>query len=261
MKKVWLLFLFLLVPRLASAHVGYVIDQGTFNAHAGADATYFFSPLIHGNTWILIATVIVAILAVYLLALRIRVTRQFFTSIHDRSVVYKLYIPWILRLSLGIALIGAATHHTLISPLATGSNALVTLELFVGFAFLLGAALLPATLITLILFCVALHTNAYVMGNLEFLGAAVALLIAGSGKPGLDDMIGIRMPKLDTLKPLIPLFLRVSVGGALTFLALYEKVLNPHISEAVVIQYNLTNVIGVSPALWVFGVGIIELIV
>lgn len=261
MKKVWYLFLLALVPGLASAHVGYVIDQGTFNAHIGADAQYFFSPLGQGSTLIIIGAVIALTIGLYFAGSRIPLFRRFFTHLHDRLTTYKLYVPWILRLSLGIALIGAATHQTLISPLVDSSGSLITLELFIGFAFLLGAALLPTIIITIIFFCIALGDNSYVMGNLEFLGAAIALLIAGSGKPGLDDMLGIRMPKLDSLKPLISLFLRIGVGGALTFLALYEKVLNPHVSEAVVKQYHLTSVVGVSPALWVFGVGIIELVV
>ena len=37
--------------------------------------------------------------------------------------------------------------------------------------------------------------------------------------------------------------------------------MNPHASELVVQKYNLTSAIAVSPEMWVFSVGIIELVV
>ena len=55
--------------------------------------------------------------------------------------------------------------------------------------------------------------------------------------------------------------LSISIGLALTFLEVYEKILNPHASELVVAKYNLTSAIAVSPEMWVFSVGVIELVV
>ncbi len=261
MKKLWLSSLLFLIPSIAAAHVGYVIDQGTFNAHIGKDFSYLFSPLQYWNNVLYILATIAVVILLYIASFRISLLRRFFDHIHSRLMQYKLFIPWILRLSLGIALIGAALHGAFVSSLASGNGWILTLELYTGFAFLLGALLLPATIAAIIIFCAALSQNHYIMGNLELLGAALSLLILGSGKPGVDDLLSIRMLKLDNLKPLIPLFLRIGVGGSLTFLALYEKVLNPHVSAAVVNQYGLTAIIGVSPAMWVFGVGAIELLV
>jgi uncharacterized membrane protein YphA (DoxX/SURF4 family) len=45
------------------------------------------------------------------------------------------------------------------------------------------------------------------------------------------------------------------------FLAVYEKILNPHISELIVNNFGLLDIVNVSPAMWVLGAGIIEFII
>jgi uncharacterized membrane protein YphA (DoxX/SURF4 family) len=47
----------------------------------------------------------------------------------------------------------------------------------------------------------------------------------------------------------------------MVYLALFEKLLNPHLSELVVDKFNLTAVVPVSPQMWVVSVGIIELVI
>jgi uncharacterized membrane protein YphA (DoxX/SURF4 family) len=56
----------------------------------------------------------------------------------------------------------------------------------------------------------------------------------------------------------IPLIGRLGLGISMTYLALYEKIFNPHLSELVVSKFHLTSAIGVSPAMWVLSAGIIE---
>jgi uncharacterized membrane protein YphA (DoxX/SURF4 family) len=45
------------------------------------------------------------------------------------------------------------------------------------------------------------------------------------------------------------------------FLAVYEKFLNPHLSEIVVYNYHLTSIIPVISEMWVLSAGIIEFLV
>jgi uncharacterized membrane protein YphA (DoxX/SURF4 family) len=56
------------------------------------------------------------------------------------------------------------------------------------------------------------------------------------------------------------LILRLGVGVCFVSLAFYEKLLNPHWSEYVVHLYDLEIIVPVSPALWVLGVGLTELL-
>ena len=56
----------------------------------------------------------------------------------------------------------------------------------------------------------------------------------------------------------MPLILRFGVGFAMIFLAVYEKILNPHLSELVVTNFGLMNVVPVSPEMWVLSTGLIE---
>jgi len=44
-------------------------------------------------------------------------------------------------------------------------------------------------------------------------------------------------------------------------LAVYEKILNPHISELIVNDFGLQNVFPVSVSMWVFSTGVIEFII
>lgn len=45
------------------------------------------------------------------------------------------------------------------------------------------------------------------------------------------------------------------------FLAIYEKLLNPHASEIIVRDFNLTSVFPASPEMWILGAGIVEFII
>ena len=108
---------------------------------------------------------------------------------------------------------------------------------------------------------VAVLQKAYIIGNIEMAAGLVALLILGSARPGIDDIFGIPEFKAPRFRQWIPTLLRIGIGGALIFLALYEKVLNPHVSDLVVQKYALDSIIHVGPAMWVFAVGMIELAV
>ncbi len=61
-------------------------------------------------------------------------------------------------------------------------------------------------------------------------------------------------------KELVPLILRIGLGAAFIFLAVYEKFLNPHDSELVVTTYNLMHVVPVPASLWVLGAGMVEFV-
>jgi len=130
-----------------------------------------------------------------------------------------------------------------------------------GFALLAGLFTTPAALIGIMLYAVAVSTKFYIFGNFENFMALISLLILGTARPGIDDLFGIPHLKAPRLASYVPFLLRIGIGGAFVFLALYEKVLNPHLMEQVVLQYRLNEYIPVGAGMWVFAVGTIELLV
>ncbi len=208
----------------------------------------------------MILATLVGVFVLYFLAWKIKPIRNRIIALRARLDTYDEYVPWILRLSLGIALIGASVAHVLISPVLH-VGAFSAIQLIVGFALLAGFLVVPSAIIALVLYVVALSQSFYIAGNLELASALISLLILGSMRPGLDDLFGVPHIKTDRFKKYVPLLLRLGIGGALVFLSLYEKVLNPHVSDLVVVKYGLNNIIPVGAAMWVFAVGMIELAV
>lgn len=262
MKKVYLFLLALLIPSITSAHVGYVIGEEARVAKRGLDWS-FLSSVFHDpmNVTLMIVTAIIVI-ALVILVPQTRWFKHWSTRILEQLGSYGDFLPWMARLSLGIALIGAGTEGVLISPVAHTFAPFPNIEILLGFCFLVGFLLVPATLVAIMLYLIAVFNNLYVVGNLDFLALAIAYLGLHSERPGVDDIFnfkllyGFRLPR-----SWVPFILRVGIGGAMIYLALYEKILNPHMSELVVQNYHLMNVIPVTPAMWVVSVGIIELIV
>lgn len=173
-----------------------------------------------------------------------------------------MFTPWIMRCSLGIALIGAGVTHTVVSPVLQGYVDFSFIQILVGFFLVAGFMVIPSTLVAIGIYAFAFLQDWYILGNLDFLALAISLLILDNEKPGLDDLLGF--PKISPfrfLKRYVPLVLRFGIGGAMMFLAVYEKILNPHISELIVNNFGLLNVINVSPEMWVLGAGIIEFVI
>lgn len=189
---------------------------------------------------------------------KIPAIKRYLSKIKETLESYWIEIPWMLRLSLGIALIGAGTAQVLISPLLPFEPAFSSIQIILGFLLLAGFLITPATIATILLYFVALLKDPYLLGNVEFFFGAVALLAFSSPRPGVDDILGIKMHAIHGLRKFVPFILRMGVGGAMLYLALHEKIFNPHISELVVNQFNLTSVINVPPAMWVAGAGIVE---
>ena len=249
-----------LITTKAYAHVGYVVGQKDFVEHLGRDDRYIFSPLSNKNDLLMIFGTLLGVFVLYFLAWKIKHIRNWIIAIRMRLDTYTEYIPWILRLSLGIAFIGASVAHVLISPILPVA-AFAGIELLVGFFLLSGFLVVPSAIIGFILYIVALSQKFYIVGNLEVAVGLIALLILGSSRPGVDDILGIPHLHAEKFKKIVPFLLRIGIGGALVFLSLYEKILNPHVSELVVQKYHLLGIIPVGAAMWVFAVGIIELAV
>lgn len=261
MKKILFAFLLLVLPIFSFAHVGYVIDQQSFDEAKGTDFQFLASAVEDPFNVQLILITILAVLVIYYLGHKNFFIKKELNHIKKYASSYEDLVPWILRLSLGIALIGASSANMLVSPLLPTNGTIALIELIIGFLMLFGAFIEVTALITVLLFIIGIFAEPYLFGNLEFFGAALALMLIGNPRPGFDHIVGIKMFVSENLRKLYVPILRISIGLALTFLAVYEKMLNPHASELVVQKYNLTSAIAVSPEMWVFSVGIIEIVV
>ncbi len=247
-------------PTVASAHVGYVVSEADQLNHSGQDILFLMRPFAN-TTYValMIGTVIIALFLFLLLK-----HHPFFVHLGKRldhkAVEYEKYYPWILRLSTGIALIGAGPSHALISPIMSATGAMASLQILFGFMILAGFLIGPAALGACALYGAALMTNTYMLGNLDMFVSALVLLAFAHRAPGVDDILNIPfIPHFRLLQGISLSLLRVGIGIAMMFLAIYEKILNPHISELVVTQYHLTNFVPVAPEMWVLGAALVEL--
>jgi uncharacterized membrane protein YphA (DoxX/SURF4 family) len=244
------------------SHVEYVVTEDERKRFAGIDFDFLLRSLKNPFNVLLMFLTIVLVLLIYFLLKRNKFFMNYVAHIEEKAESYYELISWMLRLGLGIAFIGAGVEKVLISPLLPISSPFPSLEILLGFLFLLGFLLTPTILLSIILYFLALSKNFYLLGNLEILASLIALLILSQPKPSLDDLLGIpSFSFLKSFKDFVPLILRIGIGGAMMFLAVYEKFLNPHLSEIVVHNYHLTSIIPVSPEMWVLSAGIIEFLV
>ncbi len=244
------------------AHVQYVIPREALLSYRGSDTNFLFSQLQDPTSLaIILGGLVIGVILVAFLKKSIGFVREI-SFIREEAESYHDLIPWMIRLSLGIALIGAGIGGSLISPVV-GATALESfLEILAGFLFLSGFLLFPACIISLALFSLMVGKDPLsFVGTLNVLALLIIFLIKGNPKPGVDAILGFPtfrgLLKFDSFSPLI---LRVGTGVCFFSLALYEKLLNPHWSEYVVHLYNLQSIVPVSPAMWVLGAGVTELL-
>lgn len=257
----FLFFLFLFFSISSEAHVSYVLGKQILHDALGRDNIYLLQALTGFDISLMIGTAF-GIVLLYLFLRHNSWFQKHVNLFQQHAHTYGIYLAWIARLGLGIALIGAGTSDVLISPTLQGFSLFSTLQIALGFLLMAGLFTSLATIGAVALYLYALLQTPYLLGNLDFLGLALCLLALGSTRPGLDDLLNIQFHiQLHALKPFIALLARLGIGLSMIYLALYEKILNPHISQLVVTQYHLTSAIPVSSNMWVLSAGIIECIV
>ena len=261
MKISQLILISLFLPAVF-AHVGYVVPENEFMQNKGSDFAYLLEPLAHLKYIAAMILTPLVLLGGYFVLKKVPFWQKIVSNIRVTSLGYMPLLPWMMRLSLGILFIGSGRAGILVSPLLVGYPQYGFVQLLLGFCLLAGFLLAPATLIAIFLYAIAILKTPYILGNFEIFALAVAFFIMASRKPGVDDLFGIPFPEcFPKLEKYIPLILRAGIGIAMIYLALYEKILNPHLAELVVNEFSLTSVVPVSAAMWVLGAGLVECIV
>ena len=249
-----------LLAERASAHVTYLLPEPTFAARSGTHWDYLFGAVFDRASVAAGLITLAALVFAWVVYRNVPAVRGFFSRVASRADSYAPFVPWMLRLSLGIALVGAGASGFLVSPILKGYPALADAQVLLGFCLMAGFMVVPAAFGALAIYAVGLGESWTIIGSLEFAALAASLIVLDNERPGLDDMLCL--PKMSPFRALgrwVPLVLRVGVGVAMASMALYEKILNPLAADAIVRAYHLTSVIPVAPAMWVLGAGAIEL--
>jgi len=272
-----------LASRPVSAHVDYVTD----GAGESIDAVRFTLAVLSDPFNAALFTVsglgAVAGIGTYLY---IRPTIKDIVILREKLAGYADLIPWMLRLAVGLPLVGAGFQGYLFAPTVTfntGANPFFRV-LFIGLGFfiLFGLATRIVSMAGLLTYAWSLTVDPGVVLAMEYVPVFLALLILGGGRPSADDMLlevagteGTYYGRIDPVHYLkafldertgpfrkyVPTLLRVGMGVAFIYLGLIQKLADPGTGLLVVEKYNLTSVVPVDPGLWVVGAAVTEIAV
>lgn len=257
----------------ASAHEEYVVDREQEVTPAAFLSESLSEPSIVGP---LIAGAI-AVLAAVLAYLYVQPLRRDVTAFRAAMTEYTEYVPWLLRISFGIPLIGAGFAGYFIAP--SVEVELRILQVALGFLLLFGLATRVVALATIAVYLVGVAMYPGLLLQLEMVGGLATIALVGSGKPSADHVLqrlagtpGTVYGRLDVVHDFVergqtwirpyerffPTVARVGLGVTFVYLGVSQKLLRPGIGLEVVTHYDLTGVIPVAPELWVLGAGLTE---
>jgi len=188
----------------------------------------------------------------------------------ERAEGYREYLPWIVRLSVGLVLIGSGVSRALFMPTVDAEGWAPLVLTATGFLLLLGLAVRPAALVALALYAVTLAGHPESVMMLDVAGALGVVALVGPGRPSLDDLLRAAFPRGPGARAatenlgkghyddLVPLLVRLGLGGAFAASGIVDKLLIHDQALAAVDRYRLTDVVPVAPELWVLGAILIE---
>ena len=270
--------------RPAAAHVDYVTEEPGDPMNAVAFLTEVLSDPLNAAVFVGSGVAVVAGAAAYLW---VRPTILDIVVLREKLAGYGDLIPWMLRLSIGLPLVGAGFQGYFFAPTLTFDTAanpfLRVFFIGIGFCVLFGIA-------TRIVSATGLLTFAWVLTAVdpgvviakEYVPVFLALVVLGGGRPSADDMLlevastpetyygrvdPVHYLKAfldETMAPArryVPLILRVGMGVTFVYLGLIQKLADPASGLLVVEKYDLTSVVPVDPGLWVVGAGVTEIAV
>jgi uncharacterized membrane protein YphA (DoxX/SURF4 family) len=271
------------VSRPVRAHVDYVTEGAGEPVDAVAFAVEVLSDPFNAALFAGVGLLATVGLAGYL---RVRPTITDIVVLREKLAGYSDLVPWMLRLAVGLPLVGAGFEGYLFAPTVTfnvGANPLLRV-LFIGLGFfiLFGLGTRIVATAGLVTYAWALMANPPVFLAVEYVPLFLSLFILGGGRPSADDMLlevastdGTYYGRVDPvhhlkafldertrpLRAYVPVILRVGMGVSFVYLGLIQKLADPGSGLQVVEKYNHTAVVPVDPGLWVVGAGITETVV
>ena len=273
-----------LAARPVAAHVDYVTEDSGDPLDAVAFVAEVLSDPFNAALFAGSGLLAVAGLAAYLW---VRPTIVDIVVLREKLAGYGDLVPWMLRLAVGLPLVGAGFQGYLFAPTLAfdpGASPLLRV-LFIGLGFftLFGLATRIASVVGLMTYAwVFVAVDPLVVLAVEYVPVFLALLILGGGRPSADDMLlavastpGSYYGRIDPvhhlksfldeatapLRRYVPTVLRVGMGVSFVYLGLIQKLADPGSALLVVEKYDLTSVVPVDPGLWVVGAGVTEVAV
>ena len=269
----------------ALAHVEYVADDANEAADPVGFVIAVLSQPMNAGLVGVGGMMTVGVLASYLYVYEsapfdIYVLRESLTEDAD-------FLPWLLRLSIGLPLVGAGFAGYFISPaveVAMASIPGVLSRLFlttIGFFLLYGIATRFVAIVGVVAYVVGVLLAPELLLASEYLGGFLAIVVLGSGRPSVGRLLGrlaeaegthydrdnpihrlaTRLDRYATpYAAYTPTVLRVGLGINFVYTGLFDKLLQPGAALAVVEQYHLTRVVPIDPGMWVVGAGATELL-
>lgn len=261
--------------RLAAAHVDYVSNQPETRSDPVA---FFLAVVTDPVNAALIGVVAVAIAAGLVGYIRVGRHIPDFVVLGTVLEGYEDLVPWMLRLSLGLPLVGAGFAGYYFTPSVDASFRLFSVGL--GFLLLFGLATRAVAVVGLGAFVGGVLSSSQLLLAVEYVGGFLGLILLGSGRPSADEMLqriaeteGTVYRRVDPvhvisrrfrrtiepLRPYAPTVVRIGLGVTFVYLGLVEKLLDPGHALLVVAKYDLTGILPLDPGLWVVGAGLVEL--
>lgn len=248
------------------AHVDYVTDPESSSDPIGFLLDALGSP---GAVPLLLAgaLVIVGLVLAWAVWRPLEAARGRFV---ERAGTYREYLPWIVRLSVGLVLIGSGMARVAFLPTVEAAGWAALALTATGFLLLLGLAVRPAALVALAMYVFTVVANPELLMMLDVVGALGVALLLGPGRPSLDDLLRAAFPRgpgahaatenlaSGRVDDVVPLLVRLGLGGAFAASGIADKLLIHDQALATVERYDLTAVIPVTPELWVLGAILIE---
>jgi uncharacterized membrane protein YphA (DoxX/SURF4 family) len=248
------------------AHVDYVTDPGASSDPIGFLLETLAQP---GALALLLAGAVVAIGLVLAWAWW-RPLEDARLRFVERARTYDEFLPWIVRLSVGLVLIGSGLSRVRFMPTIEAGGLVSLLLTGCGFLLLLGLAVRPAALVALGAYVVTFVSHPELVMMLDVAGALGVAALLGPGRPSLDDLLRAAFPQGPGARAatqnlgrgrsddLVPLMVRLGLGGAFIASGIADKLLIYDQALAAVERYSLADVVPVPPELWVVGAFIIE---
>jgi len=249
-----------------TAHVDYITDP----ERSPDPIRFLLDALAQPGSLPLIGAGMVMVLAAVLAWARWRPMEEPRARFVERARTYREYLPWMVRLSVGLVLIGAGLSRVRFMPTIPSGELFALLLTATGFLLLLGLAVRPAALVALGAYAVTLISHPSLVMMLDVAGGLAVAAILGPGRPSLDDLLRAAYPRGPGARvatenlargrydDIVPLMVRLGLGGAFVASGIVDKLLIYEQDFAVVDRYHLTSIVAVSPELWVIGASLIE---
>lgn len=192
---------------------------------------------------------------------------------------YERYVPWMLRLSVGLPLVGAGFAGFLYTP--SLPTELRVPQVLAGFLLLVGLTTRVAAVAGLAgwLATFVVHPAEALLAG-EYVGGFLAIALLGPGRPSGDHMVQSvaadprtwyhRLDpvhrwaqrigdRLDPFLEWVPVLVRVPLGATFLYLGLAEKMVHPGPALALADQLGLPELLPIGAGMWVLGAALVEI--